>query len=105
MGRGRAHDPGGEGVVQAEGVGDLVDATAPEQARLALQQLDGALSRRLAQLRDGLLELEALLSYDIDFPEEDEGPLVPTRAPDHLDRLAAALETMIVQGQIRDLHS
>jgi len=82
-------------LVQAEGVGDLVDATAPEQARLALQQLDGALSRRLARLRDGLLELEALLSYDIDFPEEDEGPLVPTRAPDHLDRLAAEIDGLI----------
>jgi tRNA modification GTPase len=82
-------------LVQAEGVGDLVDATAPEQARLALRQLDGALSRRLARLRDELLELEAMLSYDIDFPEEDQGPLGPTRAPDHLDRLATEIDGLI----------
>ena len=35
-------------LVQAEAVGDLIDATAPAQARAALRQLDGGLSRRLA---------------------------------------------------------
>lgn len=72
-------------LLQAEAVGDLIDATAPAQGRAALRQLDGALSRRLLALRDELLELLALLSYDIDFPEEDDGP-VP-RA-----RIAALLE-------------
>ena len=33
-------------LVQAEAVGDLIDATAPAQARAALRQLDGGLSRR-----------------------------------------------------------
>jgi tRNA modification GTPase len=62
-------------LIQAEAVGDLIDATAPVQARLALTQLDGSLSRRLDSLRQTLIGLEALLSYSIDFPEEDDGPL------------------------------
>ena len=37
-------------------------------------QLDGGLSRRLLLMRDSLIELEALIFYDIDFPEEDTGP-------------------------------
>jgi tRNA modification GTPase len=78
-------------LVQAEAVGDLVDATAPAQARAALRQLEGGLSRRLAGLREGLLEIESLLSYDIDFPEEDDGP-VPR------DRIAAALND--VSGRV-----
>jgi tRNA modification GTPase len=77
-------------LVQAEAVGDLIDATAPAQARAALRQLEGGLSRRLAELRDGLLEAESLLSYDIDFPEEDDGP-VPT------ERIAAALDNVAVR--------
>ncbi|MEO8450435.1 MAG: tRNA uridine-5-carboxymethylaminomethyl(34) synthesis GTPase MnmE [Gemmatimonadota bacterium] len=62
-------------LLQAEAIGDLIDATARSQARGALRQLDGGLSRRIGQLRDRLLELLALLSYDIDFPEEDDGPI------------------------------
>jgi tRNA modification GTPase len=62
-------------LIQAEAVGDLIDATAPAQAAAALGQLEGALSRRLATLRESLLEVQALLSYDIDFPEEDDGPV------------------------------
>jgi tRNA modification GTPase len=66
-------------------VGDLIDAVAPAQARAALRQLEGGLSRRLTELREALVELQALLSYEIDFPGEDDGP-VPA------ERIAAALE-------------
>jgi tRNA modification GTPase len=62
-------------LLQAEAVADLVDATATAQARAALHQLDGGLSRRLQLLRVELIDLLALLSYAIDFPEEDDGPL------------------------------
>ncbi len=62
-------------LLQAEAVGDLVDATAGAQARGALHQLEGGLSRRIAALRERLIQLQALLSYDVDFPEEDDGPV------------------------------
>jgi tRNA modification GTPase len=57
----------------------LIDAGAPAQRRRALHQLDRGLSRRLAALRDAILTLEALIAYEIDFPEEDEGPVDPAR--------------------------
>ena len=72
-------------LVQAEAVGELIDAVAPAQARAALRRLDGGLSQRIAELRESLVELQALLSYEIDFPGEDDGP-VPA------ERIAAALE-------------
>jgi tRNA modification GTPase len=71
-------------LVQAEAVGELIDAVAPAQARAALHRLDGGLSRRIAELRESLVELQALLSYEIDFPGEDDGPVPP-------DRIAAAV--------------
>jgi tRNA modification GTPase len=37
------------------------------------------LSVRLERLRAELLELEALIAYDIDFPEEDEGVVAPAK--------------------------
>ena len=66
-------------LLQAEATADLIDAGSPAQARRALQQLDRGLSRRLEQLRTELIELEALLAYEIDFPEEDEGAVAPER--------------------------
>jgi tRNA modification GTPase len=62
-------------LLQAEAVADLVDATAPAQGQSALRQLEGNLSRHLGGLRDRLIELLALLGYDVDFPEEDDGPV------------------------------
>src|SRR6185437_11849435 len=49
-------------LLKAEAVGDLIDSTAPAQAAAALRQLEGGLSRRLLQLREALVEAQALLS-------------------------------------------
>ncbi len=62
-------------LVQAEAIGDLIDATSDTMRRIVLHQLDGGLSRRIEDLRNALVDLEALLAYDIDFPEEDHGPI------------------------------
>jgi tRNA modification GTPase len=56
---------------QAEAVRDLIDATTLYQARVAAQQVDGSVSRRLAPLKEPLLELIALLEAGIDFAEDD----------------------------------
>ena len=66
-------------LLQAEATADLIDAGSPAQRRRALQQLDRGLSQRLEGLRTEVLELEALIAYEIDFPEEDEGPVSPQR--------------------------
>jgi len=56
---------------QAEAVRDLIDATTLYQARVAAQQVDGSVSRRLAPLKEPLVELIALLEAGIDFAEDD----------------------------------
>src|SRR6476661_1481213 len=82
-------------LVQAEAVGDLIDATAPAQAHAALRQLDGSLSRRLADLRQSLVEAEGLLAYDIDFPGEDDGPVPPARVAAQLEDIAGRVERLL----------
>src|SRR5690349_22757924 len=82
-------------LMQAEAVGDLIDATAPAQARAALRQLEGSLSRRLADLRVALVEAEGLLAYDIDFPGEDDGPLPSSRIAAQLASVAARIEHLL----------
>jgi tRNA modification GTPase len=56
---------------QAEAVRDLIDATTLYQARIAAQQGSGSVSRRIAPLKEQLLELIALLEAGIDFAEDD----------------------------------
>lgn len=92
----RALQNGKVDLVQAEATADLIDAGAPAQRRRALQQLERGLSRRLEALRDEILQLEALIAYNIDFPEEDEGPVPPEQVErawhvvhDRLTRLLA----------------
>ncbi len=82
-------------LVQAEAIGDLVDARVAAQARAALHQLEGGLSRRIATLRPLLVELQALLGYEIDFPEEDDGPVPRSRLVETLDTLARRLDALL----------
>jgi len=56
---------------QAEAIRDLIEATTLYQARIAAQQAGGSVSRRLAPIKERLLELVALLEAGIDFAEDD----------------------------------
>ncbi|HYF40750.1 MAG TPA: GTPase, partial [Gemmatimonadales bacterium] len=85
-------------LVQAEAIGDLIDATAPAQASTALRQLEGGLSQRLARLRDALVEVQALLSYDIDFPEEDDGAVPAGRISDRIATVSAQIRQLVATG-------
>jgi tRNA modification GTPase len=82
-------------LLQAEAIADLIDADTQAAHRVALAQLDGGLSRRLGALRSACLEVEALLAYDIDFPEEDDGPIPPARIAAAVDALVSSLDALL----------
>lgn len=82
-------------LVQAEAVGDLIDARTSAMARQALAQLDGGLSRRLDALRSDVIGLEALIAYDIDFPEEDDGPIASARVTESASTLLASIDALL----------
>ncbi len=58
-------------LTQAEAVRDLIDSQTLFQAKVAAQQLDGSLSKRLKPIKQKLVELIALLEAGIDFAEDD----------------------------------
>lgn len=86
-------------LLQAEAIGDLIDARSSAAQRAALRQLDGGLSRRIAALRQRVLDLEALLAYDIDFPEEDDGPISRDRIHEVASELRTALDALLATAE------
>lgn len=58
-------------LTQAEAVRDLIEAQTLYQARIAAEQMGGALSKRVQPAKEKLVELIALLEAGIDFAEDD----------------------------------
>jgi tRNA modification GTPase len=90
-------------LTQAEAVRDLIDAQTLTQARQAASQMGGALSHRVAPVKQALVELVALLEAGIDFAEDD---LDVTPQQEIARRIAeltpplAALEASFARGRI-----
>jgi tRNA modification GTPase len=88
---------------QAEAVRDLIEATTLYQARVAAQQAGGALSRRLAPVKNELVDLIALLEAGIDFAEDDvsvaTGEEILTRIQP-IERSLAALVASFAYGKL-----
>ncbi len=82
-------------LTQAEAVHDLIAAQTLEQARMAAQQLGGALSRRVAPVKDELVTLIALLEAGMDFAvgELDDVDIV---APEQIRSVIAHVQSALV---------
>jgi tRNA modification GTPase len=79
-------------LTQAEAVRDLIDSQTLYQAKVAAQQLDGALSRRLQPIKQNLVELIALLEAGIDFAEDDVSVLPNPQILDRINSVRAPLD-------------
>lgn len=67
----RAFASGKMDLAQAEGVADLIASRSRAAHDIAIKQMKGGFSRRLATMHDNLLELASLLELELDFSEED----------------------------------
>jgi len=81
-------------LTQAEAVRDLIDSQTLYQAKVAAQQLEGALSRRLQPIKQKLVELVALLEAGIDFAEDDVSVLPDAVILDHIGGVRSPLEQL-----------
>ena len=79
-------------LTQAEAVHDLIEAQTLYQARVAAQQLHGALSRRIKPIKENLVALIALLEAGIDFAEDDVDVLPVAEILGRIDETRALLQ-------------
>src|SRR5580658_8397942 len=80
---------------QAEAVRDLIEATTLYQARIAAQQAEGSVSRRIQPMKERLLELIALLEAGIDFAEDDVDVASPQEILGRLGPITDAVSALI----------
>ncbi len=78
-------------LTQAEAVRDLIEAQTIVQVRLAAEQMGGALSRRIAPVKEQLFSLIAVLEAGIDFAEDDIDVMPSSAITARIDAIQQAL--------------
>src|SRR5579864_5457911 len=81
-------------LTQAEAVRDLIESQTLFQARVAAQQLEGALSKRLQPVKQDLVTLIAQLEAGIDFAEDDVSIMADAAILGHIARVRVPLEEL-----------
>ena len=81
-------------LTQAEAVRDLIESQTLYQAKVAAQQLDGALSRRLQPIKQKLVELIATLEAGVDFAEDDVSVLPADQILRRIEMVLIPLEDL-----------
>jgi tRNA modification GTPase len=81
-------------LTQAEAVRDLIDSQTLYQAKVAAQQLEGALSHRLKPIKQKLIELIAVLEAGIDFAEDDVSVMPGEQILQHIAEVRTPLEDL-----------
>ena len=79
----------------AEAVRDLIDAQTVEQARVAAQQIGGALAAQVRPVKQQMVELIAVLEAGIDFAEDDIDVMPQVEIGRRIDALLPPLRTLL----------
>ncbi len=90
----RAYLNGKLDLVEAEGVADLIEARSAALRRVAVGQIEGGLSTRIADARGAVVGLEARLLHHLDFPMEDDAPVSLAEIAVEADELSARLNRL-----------
>ena len=93
-------------LIQAESVADLIDTETAEAAKNAVCQLDGALSRAIGRIYDGLMDMAARFYAVVDYPDEDIEDVQREQMLDTLRTSQQELETLLAtfsRGQLLKL--
>jgi tRNA modification GTPase len=82
-------------LIQAEAVGDLIDAVTPLQARAAFDQLEGTLTTAIGAIETELFDLVARLEASLDFPDEGYHFIDPGELQAALDTVVNRLDALL----------
>ena len=95
----RAYLNGRIDLVQAEAVGDLIEAVTPAQARLAFDALDGTLTARIRAVDADVMDLIATLEASLDFPDEGYHFIDPAAAAVAIESAIAGIDAVLADAR------
>jgi len=102
----RAFENGKLDLVEAQGLGDLIEAETENQRALAYARLEGGLTRRVEGWRERLLDLRAEIEAQIDFSDEGDVGALPTSFAAEVGALSMEIgDVLATRGQGRVLRS
>jgi tRNA modification GTPase len=82
-------------LAQAEAVADIVNAQTEDALKQAELQLEGALSNKILEIKNIILDILAEVEARVDFPEEDIDPIVKSALVSRTQDILAGLETLL----------
>ena len=94
----RAFLNGKRDLIQAEAIGDLIAAVTPRQARVAFDQLDGTLTRRIRAIDADLFDLIARLEASLDFPDEGYHFIEPAETARGIGSVIESLDGLLTDA-------
>lgn len=95
----RAFLNGSLDLTRVEGVAAAISARSDAQLRASRHLLAGGLSRRMAQLREELADLLALVEAEIDFVEESIGFVTSRQAREQIARASDELTSLLAHAE------
>jgi tRNA modification GTPase len=81
-------------LAQAEAIRDFIEAQTQTQARVAMLQMDGALSKQMSPEKEALVGMIAELEAGIDFAEDEIEEPEPQRVADRITAIGRNLEKL-----------
>jgi tRNA modification GTPase len=86
-------------LTQAEAVRDLVEATTPLQAKVAFDQLQGALAERIGEIERQLFDLTTRLEASADFGEEGYHFISPEETREAIRAALSRIEGLLAESR------
>lgn len=88
-------------LIEAESVNNLIKASTDLERKLALNTLNGKVSKKINKVREIIVELLANIEVNIDFPEyEDALEITLDNLPPRLNEIKGELESLLEESKI-----
>jgi len=79
---------------QAESVIDVIDAKSEKEAKTGIKQLEGALSKKINEIKQEIMDVMINIDVSIDYPEYDVDDVTNSQILDMLDSVCIKLEKL-----------
>lgn len=96
----RAYLNGRIDLLEAEGIMDMINAKSENARKLAMNTLNGNLSKKVKELREPLLNIEANINVNIDYPEyEDIEEMTNEIILPRIDKIETEIKKLIKESE------